>query len=156
MDIDIILEPDVSPEQIKELGLLAETYDIRCIWTQNYASGRDAFMSMIPLAMASRNIQLGVMVVSPWEMHPLKMANSLLTLNEYCGGRACITVGGGGEWCGIMGVEPARRVRAVRETIEILKTACSDRKLPNYKGEIKAKCTRPEASRLPGQPTSRH
>ncbi len=136
MDIDIILEPDVSPDQIKELGLLAESYDIRCLWIQNYASGRDAFMSMVPLAMASRNIQLGVMVVSPWEMHPLKMANSLLTLNEYSGGRACMTVGGGGEWCGIMGVEPARRVRAVRETIEILKAACGNRKLPDYQGEM--------------------
>ena len=136
MDIDIILEPDVTPDQIKELGLLAESYDLRCIWVQNYASARDAFMSMIPLALASRNIQLGVMVVSPWEMHPLKMANSLLTLNEYSGGRACLTVGGGGEWCGIMGVEPARRVRAVRETIEILKSACGDRELPNYKGEM--------------------
>jgi len=136
MDIDIILEPDVSPEEITELGLLAERCGLHGIWVQNYATARDGFMSMVPLALASTKIRLGVMVVSPWEMHPLKMANALLTLNEYSGGRASITVGGGGEWCGVMGVEPARRVRAVRETIEILKTACDSGEVKGYKGAL--------------------
>lgn len=136
MDIDIILEPDVSPGEIKELGLLAETYGLNRLWAQNYSAARDAFMSLMPLALASERIKLGVMVVSPWEMHPLKMANSLLTLNEFSTGRAALTVGGGGEWNGVIGVEVERRVRAVREAVELLKAACCDREVPKYEGEM--------------------
>jgi len=136
LDIDIILEPDVTPDQIRELGLLAESVGVHRLWAQNYAQGRDAFLSLVPLALAAKRIQLGVMVVSPWEMHPLKMANSLLTLNEYAGGRVALCVGGGGEWNGVMGIPVERRIRAVRETTEILKAACTDRKLTGYKGEM--------------------
>lgn len=136
MDIDIILEPDKSPEEIVELGLLAEDYGLNRLWVQNYASARDCFMSLVPLAMASQRIQLGVMVVSPWEMHPLKMANALLTLNEYSKGRAALCVGGGAEWNGVMCIPVEKRVRAVRETTELLKMACGERAVSNYQGEM--------------------
>jgi alkanesulfonate monooxygenase SsuD/methylene tetrahydromethanopterin reductase-like flavin-dependent oxidoreductase (luciferase family) len=136
MKIDIILEPDVTPAQITELGLQAESHGINRIWVQNYSAARDCFMSLVPLALASKRIGVGVMVVSPWEMHPLKMANALLTLNEYSKGRAALCVGGGAEWNGIMGIPIARRVRAVREATELLKQACGERKVTSYKGEM--------------------
>ncbi len=136
MKIDIILEPDVTPNQLKELGLLAERHGINRIWIQNYSAARDGFMSLVPLAIASKKIKIGVMVVSPWEMHPLKMANAVLTLNEYCGGRATLCVGGGAEWNGVMCIPIERRVRAVRETVELLKTACRDHVVANYQGEM--------------------
>ncbi len=137
MKIDIILEPDVTPEKIKELGLLAEGYGINRIWIQNYSTARDGFMSLVPLALASAQIKIGVMVVSPWEMHPLKMANALLTLNEYSKGRATLCVGGGAEWNGVMCIPVERRVRAVREATELLKAACgSEHVVTNYKGKM--------------------
>jgi 5,10-methylenetetrahydromethanopterin reductase len=135
MDIDLILEPDRSPAEIRELGLLAERYGIRTLWASNYASARDVFLSLVPLAQATQRLGIGVLVVSPWEMHPLKMANSLLTLNEYCDGRAQLVVSGGGEWCGVMGVGHERRVRAVREAIEIIRRAATGKPL-NYKGKL--------------------
>ena len=151
MEIDIILEPDVSPGEIAELGLLAENYGLNRLWVQNYAAARDAFMSLVPLAMASERIKLGVMVVSPWEMHPLKMANALLTLNEFSDGRAAMCVGGGGEWNGVIGIPPERRVRAVREAAELLKAACGKRQVSNYQGEM-FKATRFNAEWASGEP----
>lgn len=136
MDIDIILEPDVTPDELKELGLLAERNGINRLWIQNYSAARDGFMSLVPLAIASTRIKIGVMVVSPWEMHPLKMANALLTLNEYSKGRATLCVGGGAEWNGVMCIPVVRRVRAVRETTELLKAACRDHVVANYQGEM--------------------
>lgn len=135
MDIDLILEPDRSPSEVKELGLLAERYGIRTLWMSNYSSARDAFMTMVPVAEATRRLGIGVLVVSPWEMHPLKIANSLLTLNEFAGGRAQLVVSGGGEWCGVMGVGHERRVRAVRETTEIIRKAFSGKPL-TYRGQL--------------------
>jgi len=136
MKVDIILEPDITPDQLKELGLQAERHGINRIWIQNYSAARDGFMSLVPLAMASTRIKIGVMVVSPWEMHPLKMANALLTLNEYSKGRATLCVGGGAEWNGVMCIPIERRVRAVRETTEILKAACGEHVVTNYQGEM--------------------
>ena len=68
-------------------------------------------------------------------MHPVKMANALFTLNEFCDGRACLVVGGGGEWLPVIDVEPERRVRAERETIEIIKGASPDQML-RYDGQL--------------------
>jgi alkanesulfonate monooxygenase SsuD/methylene tetrahydromethanopterin reductase-like flavin-dependent oxidoreductase (luciferase family) len=135
MDIDIILEPDLTPDEIRDLAVAAEGYGIRTLWASNYSSSRDAFMSLVPAALATRTIGLGVLVVSPWEMHPLKMANALLTLNEYSRGRASLVVSAGGEWCGVIGSDHARRVRAARETLEIIRAAASGRTV-NYKGEL--------------------
>jgi len=129
------LEPDRSPAEIAELAQLAEECGIRAIWHQNYASARDPFLSLVPAAQTTRHIRLGVVVVSPYEMHPVKMANALFTLNEFCSGRACVVVGGGGEWLPVLGVEPERRVRAERETIEIIKEASPDQIL-NYEGQL--------------------
>lgn len=135
MDLDIILEADLTAPQIQELGLLAEKYGFRAIWTQNYARARDAFMIAVPLAMASKNIRVGVCIVSPYEMHPLKIANAALTLNECAGGRACVAIGGGGEWLGILGFDESRRITAAREAIEIVKSTFRE-DIPNYEGKL--------------------
>jgi alkanesulfonate monooxygenase SsuD/methylene tetrahydromethanopterin reductase-like flavin-dependent oxidoreductase (luciferase family) len=69
MKIGIILEPDIALDELTELGLLAERQGIHTLWVQNYATGADPFMSLVPLARATRQIRLGVVIVSPWEMH---------------------------------------------------------------------------------------
>jgi 5,10-methylenetetrahydromethanopterin reductase len=135
MKLDIILEADLTPGEIKELGLLAEQYNFRAIWAQNYARARDAFMSMVPVAEATKTIRLGVLIVSPYEMHPLKIANSVLTLNEYAGGRAMVTVGAGGEWPGVMNVGYGKRITGTREALEIIKGSFQDKAL-NYDGDV--------------------
>jgi len=59
----------------------------------------------------------------------------LLTLNEIAGGRAQVAVGGGGGTLDSMGLKPARKVRAVRECLEILHLAASGERV-SYEGEI--------------------
>ncbi len=135
MKIDIMLEPDQSPEQISELALLAENYGLRALWAQNYVSARDPFMCLVPAALATKTIKLGVVVVSPYEMHPMKIGNALLTLNEFCKGRAEVVIGGGGYWCSRMGVTAERMVRTIREAIDIVKGGFQDEPL-QYDGEI--------------------
>ena len=79
MHVDIILEPDLEPEKIAELGQAAESYGIRALWTSNYFAHWDPFISLVPLAKATQKIRMGALAVSPFEMHPLKIANALLT-----------------------------------------------------------------------------
>ncbi len=155
MDIDIILECDVSPSQVAEIAVMAEKLGIRALWTSNYHQNYDCFMALMPAATATSKIKLGTLAVSPWELHPLKMANALLTLNEHSNGRGMVAISGGGGVLGALGWRidkdgpvwpikdeatqqryPERRVRGLQECIEILNLARSGKLAFNYDGEI--------------------
>ena len=142
MDIEIILEPDLHPNEIAEIAVKAEEYGVRALWSSNYHQNWDAFMSLVPAAQKTSKILLGPLAISPFEMHPLKMANSLLTLNEMSEGRAIIAVGAGGGTLGAMGEKPFRIIRAVREALEIIIMASQKKLNIKYEGEI-FKVTRP-------------
>jgi alkanesulfonate monooxygenase SsuD/methylene tetrahydromethanopterin reductase-like flavin-dependent oxidoreductase (luciferase family) len=133
--IDLILESREPPETIAELGRLAEDCGIGGVWVSSMLDARDPFLNFAELARTSDTIRMGPIAVSPYELHPLRMATSLLTLNEASGGRAQIVVGGGGGTMTAMGLQPRRRVRAVRECLEILKQGCTGEPI-NYEGEL--------------------
>ena len=137
MDIDIILEPDLDPKQINELGIKAEKYGINAIWTSNYFAHWDPFLSLVPLAQTTKKIKFGPLAVSPFEMHPLKIANSLISLNEMSQGRAQVAVGAGEGNITAMGLNtPKKIVLAVREALEIIIMASKNNLGDQYDGEI--------------------
>jgi alkanesulfonate monooxygenase SsuD/methylene tetrahydromethanopterin reductase-like flavin-dependent oxidoreductase (luciferase family) len=135
VDIDIILNEFASPQAAAELGLMAERYGVRGVWASNYGWSRDPFFTLSLLAHQSSRIRLGPMAISPAELHPLKMANLLFSLNELSRGRAMIMVGGGGAVLQSIGKKRERMIRGARECLQILKGASPD-KLMNYNGEI--------------------
>jgi len=135
MRIDLILESNNSPERIAELGCLAEANGIGAIWISGMLDGRDPFAVFVRLALATERIRMGPIAVSPFELHPLMMAKSLLTLNEYAGGRAQLVVGGGGGTATAMNMPLERRVRRVRETLDILRLASQGEPL-DYEGDL--------------------
>jgi 5,10-methylenetetrahydromethanopterin reductase len=135
MRVDVILDPGTSPWDVKELGLLAEHYGINAVWSSNYPSSRDPFLTLAPLALASTRIRLGPLVVTAYEQHPFKTAKALATLNELCHGRANILIGGPTGVNAAMGMGVDRMVGRVRESVEVVKAASPDRPL-NYKGRI--------------------
>jgi 5,10-methylenetetrahydromethanopterin reductase len=135
MKLDLILQPHLSAAEITRLGMMAEGYGIDGVWATNHLDGRDPFVNFVPLAERTTRLRMGPTALSPFEVHPVKMANLLLTLNEISQGRAQIAVGGGGGTLQAMGMKPARMVRAVRECIEILRLAASGKPV-TYRGEI--------------------
>lgn len=137
MDIDIIVEPDLTPQQVSEIGVAAERYGVRALWSSNYYAHWDAFLTLLPLAQATDRLLIGPLAVSPFEMHPMKIANSILTLNEMSNGRAVIAIGAGeGVTDAIAAQKPKRIVRAVREAIEIVAFAATRNLAQGYQGEI--------------------
>jgi alkanesulfonate monooxygenase SsuD/methylene tetrahydromethanopterin reductase-like flavin-dependent oxidoreductase (luciferase family) len=135
MHIDIALEPEYTADELAELAVLAERNDISTIWVTNDPQARDLFMLFTKAAAVTERIRLGVMAVSPLEMHPLKLAASLHTLNEMSGGRASLVVGGGGAILANTRLDLSRRVLAVKECIAIIKETNATRPL-NYPGEL--------------------
>lgn len=135
MKIDVILSPDTSPAEILELGLMAERYGIQSVWSSNYPSSRDPFLTLAPLALASKTLRLGPLVVTAYEQHPFKTAKALATLNELCDGRANILIGGPTGVNAAMGMGVDRMVGRVRESVEVVQQASPDKPL-NYNGKI--------------------
>lgn len=140
MQLDIILEPDLTPAQVTELAVAAENYGFRTLWHSNYHQNPDAFMMLVPAAMATSRIRLGVLAVSPYEIQPLKIGNALLTLNEMSQGRAVVAIGGGGAVMGACGIKfdpkAQRMLRGVREAVEITRWVVSGKFCPGYPGEL--------------------
>ncbi len=137
MEVDIILEPDLGPAQLVELATAAEKYGIRALWTSNYFAHWDPFLSLVPVAQATRSLKMGALAVSPFEMHPLKIANALLSLNELSGGRAMVAIGAGeGNLDAMALTKPKKIVVAVREALEIVIGAGHGRlRQGGYQGE---------------------
>jgi len=133
--VDLILQPHISAAEVAELGALAESYGIYGVWVSNHLDSRDPFVNFVPMAEHTTKLCMGPTALSPFEVHPMKMANLLLTLNEISEGRAHIAIGGGGGTIGAMGIKPVRMVRAVRECLDILRLATSG-KPASYAGEL--------------------
>jgi len=114
---------------------MAEGYGVRAIWASNYPAGRDPFVCLGPLARASKKIIVGALAISPYEMHPIKIANAMLALNELSGGRTAVMIGAGGGMIHIAALKWDRMVRAVRECVEILQGASAEKPLM-YHGEM--------------------
>lgn len=136
MRIDLILEANHPGKRLAELGQLAESYGFGGLWVSNMHDARDPFINFVQTALATKKISLGPVAVSPYELHPMKMAAALLTLNEVSGGRAHIGIAAGaGGAPTAMGVPQERRLRAVRECVEILRLASTGKPV-RYKGEM--------------------
>ena len=135
MQIDVILDARAKAQELAELGQLAENCGINGVWVSSLLDSRDPFANMALLAQTTSRIRLGPISVNPFDTHPVKIASALLTLNEIAAGRARIVIGGGGEVLQALDIRPERRVRAVRECVEIIRAAASGERL-SYAGEL--------------------
>ena len=135
MEIDIVLDSHLSSQELTELGLLAEQYDIHTLWNASYLDGRDPLTNLAQLAKESQRIKIAPMALNAYEMHPFRIAMALQTLNEIAHGRVETMIGGGGEVVMALGIPFEKRVRYVRECIELVNGAMRERPF-NYRGEL--------------------
>lgn len=135
MQIDVILDTRAKPQELAELGRLAERFGLHGVWVSSLLDSRDPFANLALLAQTSSRIRLGPIAVNPFDAHPVRIASALLTLNEMSGGRGQVVIGGGGEALASLGIRPERRVRAVRECVEIIRAAATGQRV-SYAGEL--------------------
>ena len=135
MHIDLILDSRASADDLAEQAALAEKLGFSGIWVSSLLDGRDPFTNLSVAARATKSIALGPIAVNPYDMHPVRISGALHTLNELSGGRARIVLGGGGEALEALGIKADRRVRAVREAVDIVQRAATGERF-DYTGEI--------------------
>jgi alkanesulfonate monooxygenase SsuD/methylene tetrahydromethanopterin reductase-like flavin-dependent oxidoreductase (luciferase family) len=135
MKIDVILGAGRPASEISELGELAERYGLQTFWNQSFPSRRDPLLTMVPLTGATKTIRLGTLPVSPYEVHPQRIADGVLTFNELCRGRASVLIGGLGHSVSrVTGLQPMRRVTAVRDCVTALKSIHPEQ-MTQYEGD---------------------
>ena len=84
MNIEIIIGCEMHPQQVAEFAVEAEKAGVRTLWHSNLPNGWDPFIGLSQAALATSRIKLGVLALSPYEMHPVRIAYSLISLNELC------------------------------------------------------------------------
>jgi len=145
VDIEIILGCNLHPRQVAEFAVEAERAGVRAIWHSNLPDGWDPFLGLSQAALATSRIKLGVLALSPYEMHPVRIAYSLISLNELANGRAMIGLGGGGAMAlattdhgqgASLDFGKMRIVRGVREAAEIIWRYSSGKAFRGYRGEV--------------------
>jgi 5,10-methylenetetrahydromethanopterin reductase len=133
MKVDIVLEAGLPAARVEALAVQAEQLGIQTLWVACFPSRRDPVPALALASRVTRRIRLALLPVSPYEVHPLRMADQLLTLNELSQGRATILVGGLGHSVSrVTGLQPVRRVTAVRDTLAILKGLHPDAVLDHH------------------------
>lgn len=135
LKIDVILDAGLPAAQVEELGRIADRYALHTFWGSAFASRRDPLLTMASLLQTTDQVRLGTLPVSPYEVHPLRIADTLLTFNELCNGRAAVLIGGlGHSTSRVTGLQPEHRLDSVHDCIAILKGISPDAPL-NYSGK---------------------
>jgi alkanesulfonate monooxygenase SsuD/methylene tetrahydromethanopterin reductase-like flavin-dependent oxidoreductase (luciferase family) len=136
MRVDVILGAGLPAAAVEALGVTAERYGVHTVWVQSFPSRRDPWMTIAGLGSRTARVRLGVMPISPYEVHPLRIADALYTLNDLSAGRAAVLVGGLGKSVArVTGLAPTRRITAVRDCVRILKGVSASASL-EYTGEV--------------------
>ena len=110
MKVQLFLEAGLPPDRVADLGRRAADAGIETLWASSFPARREPFLCLSALAALRLPLQLGAVPLSPYEQHPLKIADALLTLNELSGGNATATIGGmGHSVMRVIGAQPERR-----------------------------------------------
>ena len=145
MNIEIIIGCEMHPDEVSEYAVAAERAGVRALWHSNLPNGWDPFIGLARAAQTTSRIKLGVLAISPYEMHPVRIAYSIISLNELAEGRAILGLGGGGAMALATTIRPPgasldfrkmRIVRGVREAAEIIYRMLSGEFHQGYQGEV--------------------
>lgn len=119
-----------------EQACAAEAAGASSLWVSSHLFLRDPFTSTAAVLAATTRVLATLMAVSPHLVHPVHMAMAAATLDELAPGRVALCVGTGvpGDLADA-GVEPRRPLRALAETVELVRALLSGESV-TYKGEL--------------------
>jgi 5,10-methylenetetrahydromethanopterin reductase len=131
-----LLWSDIPPTEFLDLVTLAETIGYHELWYTDIHFQRDCYMGLSLAARHTRRLLLGPGVSEPYSRHPAQIASAIATLDDLSGGRAQLGLGiGTDSGVGQFGIAHERPVRALRESIEIVRAMIQGETV-TYHGEL--------------------
>jgi 5,10-methylenetetrahydromethanopterin reductase len=118
-----------------EQARAAEAGGAGSFWVASHLFLRDPFSMAAAILGATTRSRVVLMAVSPHVMHPVHIAMGAATLDEMAPGRVvvCLGTGAPGDLAGVA-VEPVRRIRTLREAVEITRRLLGGEQV-HYRGE---------------------
>ena len=118
-----------------EQARAAEAAGAVSFWVASHLFLRDPFSMAAAVLGCTARARVVLMAVSPHVMHPVHIAMAAATLDELAPGRVvvCLGTGAPGDLAGV-GVEPVRRIRTLREAVEITRRLLGGEQV-HYRGE---------------------
>ncbi len=114
----------------------AERLGYDSIWITDHFNNRNVYVSLAMIANYTDKIKLGPGVTNPYMVHPVMTAESVASLNEIAPGRVICGIGAGDKTTlEMVGVEMKSPLRAVRESVEIIRRQIV-REKTGYDGKI--------------------
>ena len=135
LKLGVVLNGRRSANEVAELARLSEQQGFSHLWLSGGSRTKDHFLRLALAASKTRRIQIGPIAISPFEMHPVRIGLSLLTLDEMAEGRASIVLGGGGDLAATLNVPLKNRVQSVGETVDLIRLLGRGGEV-NYRGRI--------------------
>ena len=133
--------PDViGMDEVRQVAQRAEALGFQDLWvtenTLDHVMSFDPAVVLTYAAAVTARIRVGVSVVVLPVRHPIHVAHQVASLDYASGGRAILGVGiGRPDHYHHFQVDPARRVRALREGIDVIKAFWMEPSVA-YQGEI--------------------
>jgi 5,10-methylenetetrahydromethanopterin reductase len=121
---------------LREQARAAEAEGASTLWVSSHLFLRDPAASAAVVLTATARARVALMAMSPHVMHPVHIAMAAATLDELAPARVllCIGTGAPGDLADA-GVEPRRPLRALGETVEIVRLLLAGESV-TYKGEL--------------------
>lgn len=117
MRFSVRLNNDLAPAEYVALAQAAEAAGFDQFWVSNDLFLRFGPAILLNVAQATRLIEVGTGIVSPYTLHPAELAMMAATLDEITGGRFNLGLAAGaGEFLKWVGIEQEAPLAAVRET----------------------------------------
>src|SRR5260370_39241696 len=114
MRFSVRFNNDLPVAEYASLAQAAEAAGFDQFWVSHDLFLRSVWVILASVAQATRRIQLGTCIVSPFTMHTAEIGMAAGALDELCGGRLCVGASAGDddvlEW---VGCQPERTRTAV-------------------------------------------
>lgn len=111
---------DLPIQELAGYASLADNSGFDSIWVHEHSFGRDSISFLSAAAQATRKAKIGVACISVFTRHPVSVAMTAGTLQEYSGGRLNLGIGTGfPARLDLMGVKHEKPIAAIKEAIDI-------------------------------------
>ncbi len=112
--------PTTPVQRLVDLAVRAEDLGFSRCWVYDEGIiGRDVYVALTAIAVATNKLHVGPGITNPYTRHPAATISAIATLDELSGGRAYLGIGAGGSLSlDAIGLERTRPLTAVREMID--------------------------------------
>lgn len=116
----IELTPEHPIERIVDFAVAAEEAGFEAALVSSHYFNRDPWPTLTRIATETDDMAIGPAAANPYEVHPVRLASQMASLQEVSNGRAIFGIGPGDETAlGSLGIERDKPLRRVLESFSV-------------------------------------